>query len=400
MKTKTFLLPLSLLVAMLALSCQPKAVSECDKALDWSVRMADSELTRGVPGAAVDSPRFKWDYAVGVGLKGLLDLYDLTGEQKYYDYVADFSDKVVADDGSIKTYRLEEYNIDRINTGKVFFRVYDQTGNEKYRKALDLLRSQLDTHPRNEDGGLWHKDIYPHQMWLDGLYMGGPFWAEYTSRYGSPEDYQPLITWFRTMDEHCYDPGMDLYRHACDVSREMPWADPKTGWSEHCWGRGMGWFFMSAVDAIEFIPEDVEGREVVLGIIGKLASMVKRTQDPDSGAWYQVIDRSGDDGNYLEATCTGMFMYSLLKGIRLGVIDRSYLPVARKAYEGFIRTFVTEDENGLLNISNCCMGAGLGGTPYRSGNYEYYIYEARKGDNSPFATGSFIMAGVEFEKLK
>lgn len=382
-----------------AVSCSQQK-SESYNALDWSVRMADSELVRGLPGTNVDSPRFKWDYSAGVGLKAFLDLYETVGDQKYYDAVYTFSDKVVSEDGSIKTYSVEEYNIDRINTGKAFFRIYDKTGDPKYKKALDLLRSQLDGHPRNDDGGLWHKAIYPHQMWLDGLYMGGPFYAEYTARYGQKEAYQDLINWFRTMDEHCYDPGTDLYRHACDVSRQMPWADKETGWSDHCWGRGMGWFFMSAVDAIEFIPKDEPGREVVEMVIGKLGAMVKRMQDPETGVWYQVIDRSGDEGNFFESTCTAMFTYCLVKAVRLGYLDRSYLKVARKAYDGFIKTFVTEDENGLLNVSNCCAGAGLGGTPYRAGDYNYYINEARRSNNSIFANGPFIMAGVEFSKLK
>lgn len=386
--------------AVMAVACT--GVKQSDY-MAWSVKMADSEVTRGVPGANVDSPRFKWDYAVGVDLKALLDIYDATGDEKYYAPVLEFADKVVAEDGSIKTYQLEEYNIDRVNTGKIFFRIYDKTGNEKYRKALDLLRSQLDTHPRNEDGGLWHKAIYPHQMWLDGLYMGGPFWAEYTARYGNRggdvhEAWQGLITWFRTMDEHCYDPATDLYRHACDVSCQMPWADKETGWSDHCWGRGMGWFFMSAVDALPFIPEDEPGRDVVLKVINKLASMVARTQD-ESGAWYQVIDRSGDEDNYLEATCTAMYTYSLLKAVRLGYIDKSYLAVAKKGFEGFIEQFVSEDENGLLSTSDCCMGAGLGGTPYRSGDYNYYVHEARRGSNSTFANGPFIMAGIELQLL-
>ena len=378
------------------------ALTACTAKAPLSLRVVESEMARCPEATFLDGQegRLKWNYTTGLELKSFLDVYEATGREEILDYVDAWYDAIIAEDGTIATYKKSNYSTDHVCPGRTLFQLYDITGKEKYRTAMDSLYVQVLEQPRTEDGGFWHKQVYPGQMWLDGLYMGGPFWAEYTARYGQPADYQPLITWFRTMDEHCYDPGTDLYRHACDVSREMPWADKQTGWSDHCWGRGMGWFFMSAVDAIEFIPEGVEGREVVLKIIGKLASMVKRTQDPESGAWYQVIDRSGDEGNYLESTCTGMFMYSLLKGIRLGVIDRSYLPVARKAYEGFIKTFVTEDENGLLNVGECCMGAGLGGTPYRSGNYEYYCYEARKGSNSPFATGSFIMAGVELEKLK
>lgn len=386
--------------SLLSLSCSKKELQPADEPLVWAGRMADSQITKGIGGTNVDSPRFKWDYSAGVGLKSLLDLYELTGEKKYNDYVLSFADKVVSEDGTIKSYNVEEYNIDRVNTSKIFFRIYDQTGDEKYKQALDLTRTQFEGHPRNEDGGLWHKEIYPHQMWLDGIYMGAPFYAEYASRYGDSSDFQYIINWFRTLSLHCYDPSTDLYRHACDVSRQMPWADSVTGQSDHCWGRGMGWYFMGAVDALEFIPESEVGHGLVADTVKKLASMVKRMQDPVTGTWYQVIDRSGDEGNYLEATCTAMFTYSLLKAVRLGYIDDSYLDVAVKGFNGFVAQFISEGEDGLLNVSDCCMGAGLGGTPYRSGTYEYYIKEARRGPNSTFAMGPFVMAGVELARIR
>lgn len=306
---------------------------------------------------------------------------------------------VIHQDGSIETYKLEEYNIDRLNSGKMLFRIYEQTKDEKYKKALDLLRSQLDTHPRNADGGFWHKKIYENQMWLDGLYMGQPFYAEYAYRNNRVNDYADIINQFVTVARHNYDPKTDLYRHACDVSKREKWADKTTGWSQHCWGRAMGWYAMACVDVLDFIPEHEAGRESVIEILNKLAAQIKRTQDPATGVWYQVIDRSGDEGNYLESSCSTMFVYTLLKALRKGYICPSYMEVAKKGYEGLLTQFIEVDDKGVVSITKGCAVAGLGGKPvYRTGDYNYYITEKIR-SNDAKAVGPFIMASLEWERL-
>ena len=243
----------------------------------WSVRMAESEMVRCPESWQLDfQTRLKWDYCHGLELQAMLDVYDAYGDKKFFDYAVAYADTMIHQDGSIETYKLEEYNIDRLNSGKMLFRIYEQTKDEKYKKALDLLRSQLDTHPRNADGGFWHKKIYENQMWLDGLYMGQPFYAEYAYRNNRVNDYADIINQFVTVARHNYDPKTDLYRHACDVSKREKWADKTTGLSQHCWGRAMGWYAMACVDVLDFIPEHEAGRESVIEILNKLVAQIKQ----------------------------------------------------------------------------------------------------------------------------
>ena len=328
----------------------------------------------------------------------MLDVYDRYGDKGIFDYAVAYADTMVNDNGSIKTYKLHEYNIDRLNPGKYLMRVYEQTKNEKFRMAVDTLRSQLDTHPRNEDGGFWHKKIYPNQMWLDGLYMGAPFYAEYAKRNNRVNDYQDIINQFVTSAKHTYDPSNGLYRHATDVSRKERWANPETGQSQHSWGRAMGWYAMALVDALEFIPTNEPNREQMLSILDNVAFQIRRLQDPATGVWYQVLDKSGEPGNYLESSASAMFVYSLLKGIRLGYIDPMYMETALKGYNGIIKEFITVDENGVVSLNQACAVAGLGGKNYRMGDYDYYINEEIR-SNDPKAVGPFIMGSLEYERL-
>ncbi|NDV81265.1 glycoside hydrolase family 105 protein [Bacteroides sp. 51] len=366
----------------------------------WSVRMVESEMIRNPESWQLDfQSRLKWDYCHGLELQAMLDVYDTYGGEHIFDYALAYADTMVQADGSILTYKLEEYNIDRLNPGKYLFRIYDQTKNVKYKKAIDLLRSQLDTHPRNDDGGFWHKKIYPNQMWLDGVYMGSPFYAEYAYRNSRPQDYADVVKQFLLAAKHTYDPKTKLYRHATDIARKERWGDPVTGQSAHSWGRAMGWYAMAFVDALDFIPKHEAGRDSMLVILNNIVEQVKRIQDEKTGLWYQVLDRSGDKGNYLEATCSTMFIYTIFKAVRMEYIDKSYLEVAMKGYNGILNTLMKVDQNGVISISNCCAVAGLGGANYRSGTYEYYLSEPVR-DNDPKAVGPFIMASLEWERLQ
>lgn len=366
----------------------------------WSVRMAESEMIRWPESWQLDfQPRLKWDYCHGLELQSMLDVYDRYGDSRFFDYALAYADTMVNADGTIKMYKREEFSLDRVNSGKFIFRIYEQTKDEKYRKALDLMYSQFADHPRNDDGGFWHKKIYPNQVWLDGIYMGTPFYAEYAFRNNRVNDYADIVNQFLMAARHTYDPANGLYRHACDVSRKERWADPVTGQSLHCWGRALGWYAMAFVDALDFIPEHEAGRDSMLTIFNNVAAQVKRLQDARTGQWYQVLDKSGEAGNYLESSCSAMFIYSLFKGVRKGYLDKSYLEVAVKGYEGFLKEFVQVDENGLVTITRACAVAGLGGKNYRSGDYDYYINEAIR-DNDPKVVGPFILASLEWERLQ
>lgn len=364
----------------------------------WSVRMTESEMVRNPESWQVDfQPSLKWDYCHGLELGAMMDVYDRYGDAKFYEYALAYADTMVNEDGTIKKYKLTDYSLDRINSGKMLFRIYEQTKNDKYKKALDLLRSQFDGQPRNADGGFWHKKVYPNQMWLDGLYMGTPFLAEYAYRNNEPQAYQEVINQIKIVARHTYDPANGLFRHACDVSKREKWADKETGQSQHCWGRALGWYMMAIVDDLDFIPQHEPGRDTVLVILNHIAETLKKYQSPE-GLWYQVMDKSGEPGNYLESSCSAMFVYSLFKAVRKGYIPSSYFAVARKGYEGILNEFIKVDDNGLVSITKACAVAGLGGKNYRMGDYDYYIHEQIR-DNDPKAVGPFILASLEWEGL-
>ena len=397
MRHTPFATPFVLLLVLCLSACTQQPQPDTP----WALRLAESEMVRCPEAWQLDfQKRLKWDYCHGLELRAMLDLYDRYGDSRFYDYALAYADTMVNADGTIKTYHREEFSIDRINSGKLFFRIYEQAKDEKYEKALALLRSQLDEHPRNADGGFWHKKVYPHQVWLDGVYMGTPFLAEYAYRHNQVKDYADVVNQILMAARHTYDPATGLYRHACDVSRQQRWADPTTGQSAHTWGRAMGWYAMAIVDALDFIPRQEAGRDSVLDILSNIATQLARYQDPKTGLWYQVMDRSGDEGNYTEATCSAMFTYALFKAVRMGYIDKSYQQTAERGYQGIVQNLLFTTDDGLLNIDRCCAVAGLGGdNNYRSGDYDYYIHETVRA-NDPKAIGPFILAELEREKVR
>lgn len=369
------------------------------KELPMSVRLAESEMVRCPESWQLDfQPKLKWDYCHGVELQAFLRLEEMYGDSRYFDYAEAYCDTMVREDGSVVAYKREEFSLDRVNTGKILFNMYARTGEEKYKKALDLMYSQFKDQPRTKEGGFWHKKVYPHQMWLDGLYMGCPYYAEYAARYNRPEAFQDIINQFCVVARHTYDPATGLYKHAWDESREMFWCDKQTGQSAHSWGRAMGWFAMAIVESLEFIPVNEPNRDSLLAILDNVLVQIERYQDSKTGLWYQVLDRSGDKGNYLESTVSAMFIYSIYKGIRLGVVPAKYMAVADKGFEGFMKRFIKVDKSGVVSITDCCAVAGLGGKNNRSGDYDYYINELIR-DNDPKAIGPFINACLERERL-
>ena len=365
-----------------------------------SVRMAESVMKRNPEPWMIDfRKKPKWEYTQGLVLKAMMQVWVETGDKRYFDYVKTYYDQFVDDNGRIWLYKLKDYNIDRINPGKVLFRLYQETGDEKFRKAISLLRDQMKTHPRTSEGGFWHKKIYPHQMWLDGLYMGSPFLAEYAETFEEPDLFDDVCRQFILMEKHARDEKTGLLYHGWDESRNQRWADPETGCSPHFWGRGMGWYAMALVDALDFIPENHPKRHEVIAILNRLASAISSVQDDDTGLWYQVLDQGGREGNYLESSASCMFVYALLKGIRQGVVPSRYLAVAQKGYQGILTHFIEEKQDGEVHLHKVCAVAGLGGNPYRDGSYEYYIGTLVR-SNDPKAVGPFILASLELESMK
>ncbi|WP_442846404.1 glycoside hydrolase family 88/105 protein [Leeuwenhoekiella sp. H156] len=360
----------------------------------WSVQMAQSIMERNPKAYQIDGrDTQKWDYVHGLVLKAFLDIHDTTNDTTYLKYVVEYADDLINEDGSIETYKLADYNIDMINAGKLLFAIYDSTKNEKYLKAAQLLKSQLEDHPRTTEGGFWHKKRYPSQMWLDGLYMGAPFYAEYTTAFEEGKNLDDVAKQFQLIQKYAVDPETKLLYHGWDESKEQRWANPETGVSPNFWSRSLGWYAMALVDVLDYFPEDHPKRLELIDYLQQLAEALVPFQD-ESGLWYQVTNMGEKEGNYLEASGSSMFAYAFAKGANKGYLDTKFKDVANKAFDGLTNELIVRNEDGTITLTQVCAVAGLGGDPYRDGSYEYYINE-RKQDNDPKGTGPFIMAAIQ-----
>lgn len=358
---------------------------------------ANSEMKRFPQAWQLDhGKRLYFGYAQGVGCQAMLEVWKATNERKYLDYVIEWADTIINDKGEIHLYKVETYNIDYINPGKILFEVYRQTGNVKYKLAMDRLVAQMKMHPRTLEGAFWHKLIYQHQIWLDGLYMGSPFLAEYAVTFNQPEWIEDVINQFLICARHTYDAKTGLYYHAWDESKKQRWANKETGQSPNFWGRSVGWWFMALVDVLDFIPENHSQRPDLIKMIQGLAETLPKYQD-ETGLWHQVLDKGDKEGNYLEASVSSMFMYSYAKAVDKGYIEKDYRKVAEKAYDGLMKILIVKNDDGMLTLTKCCAVGGLGGSPYRDGSFEYYVNE-RIRDNDSKATGPFIMGCLELGK--
>jgi unsaturated rhamnogalacturonyl hydrolase len=361
--------------------------------------MTESEMKRNPESWMVDfSTRLTWNYCHGFELGAFLDVWEKTGNQKYFDYVLSYADSIVNEDGSIKTYRPEEYSLDRLNTGKILFPIYRQTKDEKYRLALNLLRSQVEKHPKTSIGVFWHKKIYPYQVWLDGIYMGCPFLAQYAATFNEPELFDLVAQQIIETERVTKDIKTGLLFHGWDESRQQRWSDPITGHSPNFWSRAIGWYMMALVDVLDYFPESHPKRGDIIRILNDLSVALEKYRDPATGMWYQVTDKIGAEGNYLESSGSAMFIYTWIKGSQKGYLPPSFSKKARKAYQQFVKQFVKKNSDGTISITNVCEVAGLGGEKeYRDGSYAYYISTPRR-DNDPKAVAPFIKMSVLLDK--
>ena len=370
----------------------------------YSVKMMMSEMLRNPDATWLDGRQGdrKWNYTTGLELKSFLDVahrYDLPYA---VDYVRDWADTMATDEGKVYGYKLENYNLDHICPARIYFDLYFMTGDQKYRRELREIRRQLDTQPRTESGEFWHKQIYPHQVWLDGLYMALPFYTQYARRFGPGEDrdslYRDIVHQFVEAARNTRDPETGLFRHAWDESRKMFWADPSTGQSDHAWGRADGWYAAALVDVLDYLPEKDPGRKTLISQLEYLLTSVKKYADPETGMWYQVLDCPGREGNYLESTCSAMFTYAVLKGVRCRYLSAEWRDYALDLYDRLVKTFIRENPDGTVSLTSCCSVGGLGGRQNRAGDYAYYLSEPVI-DNDCKGVGPFIWASLEYEAL-
>jgi unsaturated rhamnogalacturonyl hydrolase len=384
-----------LLVSSLCLVWMSPAMAQSGTLSERMASTAMNALYRDVARNESGKPA-RWTYDFGVVLKGIEGVWFRTAERRYFEHIRQGLDSFVNADGTIRTYQLEDYNIDNVLLGRSLLLLYKVTGEEKYRKAAGLLREQLRSHPRTSEGGFWHKKIYPSQMWLDGLYMGEPFYAEYAATFHEDGAFDDIAKQFILMELHSRDAKTGLLYHGWDESRQQRWADPVTGRSPNFWGRAMGWYAMALVDTLEFFPKDHSQRTALLGILKRLAGAIEKYQEPKSGLWYDVLDKGSAKGNYLEASAACMFVYSLAKAVRLGYLPTAYLRVAQSGYRGITTRFIETEPTGQVNLKGTVSVSGLGGNPYRDGSYEYYLKE-RVVTNDPKGVGAFLLASNEIE---
>jgi len=334
-----------------------------------------------------DSTAIRWAYDNGVVWKGLEGLWYNTGDARYFKYVQHQMDRLVDKEGNIRTYKLEDYNLDNILCGRILLTLYNVTGQKQYYKAATTLREQLRQQPRTSQGSFWHKKKYTEQVWLDGLYMAQPFFAEYAAEFHEDSLFDDIVKQFTAIETNTRDKATGLLYHGWDESKLEKWADKQTGRSPHFWARAMGWYGMALVDAMDYMPAN---RRVFLEpILARYAAAIKKVQDPASGCWWDILDKPNEKGNYPEASASCMFVYTLAKGVRKGYLPNTYRIVAEKGWQGVQKKFFSNGTlEGTVSVS------GLGGNPYRDGSYNYYISE-KVVPNDPKGVGAFLLAADE-----
>lgn len=369
----------------------------------------ESALQACVPGA------LRWNYETGLVLGAIQKASVKHFAHRYNDRVRELVDSLVAPDGSIHGYLKEEYNLDQINSGKVVFDVWKDSGDARYRVAFESLMNQLATQPRTDSGAFWHKKIYPYQVWLDGLYMFGPFYARYAAEFSRPELFRDLCGQLLHARDTMKDNATGLYYHAWDESRRQRWSNPGSGLSPHIWGRAVGWLSMALIDILDWLPADHTARPEIEEMFRDLMSSAAAAQD-GSGLWFQILDMPTREGNYLEESASSMFTYSMYKGMRTGILGsggssakanatigtatsaaagtEGFSAAADKALAGLVSRFISKDEAGRLHVNGICKVAGLGGNPYRDGSYAYYMSEPIVSDDFK-GSGPFVLALCE-----
>jgi unsaturated rhamnogalacturonyl hydrolase len=366
----------------------------------WSVRMADATIAHHPNPALMEDPEPEWRYSSSFAVHAIARLGVETGNQRYIDYALRYVEPFIDEQGRIvtNTYDPKKYRLDDVLPGRVLLLLHARTRDERFLAGPRQLAEQLKTQPRTRDGGYWHKQIYPHQMWLDGIFMDCPFMVEFARRANEPAWHDEAVNQILTIAKHTHDPKTGLYYHGWDESRKEKWADPQTGCSRNFWGRAVGWYALGIVETLRALPADHPRRGDVLDVFRRLADAIAEVQDPQTGLWWQVLDQPKRAGNYLESSASSMFVYALAAGARLGYLDARHAKVARRGYDGIIQRFIDVDPaSGHVSLKDTCQVAGLGGRPYRDGSYEYYIREPRV-SNDPKGVAPFILAAMEMER--
>ncbi len=340
-----------------------------------------------------ETPKYEYDYALlGDAIYKLKDI-----DPKYGAYMKNYIDYFLHDDGEIDGQKTSDYNIDRVRPGNSMITLYRDYGDEKYKKGIETLVTQMEGQPRTNAGGYWHKKSYPYQMWLDGLYMASPFLSRFAKEFDQPQWFDEVTFQLQEAYKRTLDEKTGLIYHAWDESREQRWCVKETGQSKHFWSRATGWYMMALVDVLEVLPEAHKDREHILTILNDLSEALLKVRDPETGLWSQVIDRGGDEGNYVEASGSAMIIYTYAKAAKNSWLPPKFLTIANASFDSMVKNLVRKDDEGFVVLTNTCGACGLGGNPYREGDYQYYVSE-KKVDNDSKGVGPFILAAIELNK--
>lgn len=366
---------------------------------------------------------------MGIELEGMLDTYLRYGGEDILKYCKEYTNTMIYADGNIRGFNILDYNLDNIRTGHFVTRMYQKYPEPKNLLAMQLMMKQLQNQPRTiADKVFWHKAIYAYQVWLDGIFMGLPFRTLTAPITTSAKDakkgavtkiYDDAVNQLKITYNRTFDPKTGLNRHAYDETRKTFWADKETGLSQHCWGRAQGWYTMALIEVLDALPENYARRSEVLDLLQKDFDAILKWQDEKSGLWYQVMDSPGEEGNYLESTCSSMFTYALLKAYRKGYVNEKYRDAGIRAYQGIIKNFIKVHPDKTISLTQCCEVAGLGPAATdevvaamkkinpkgsvkenrrRDGSYKYYLSEPIR-NNDAKGVGPFIWASLEMEQL-
>ncbi len=384
----------------------------------FSEWMTCSEMKRVPQSYLLDfSKKPKWSYVMGIELEAMLDTYLKYGNDAIRDYCLTYTDTMIRPDGTIRGYKLADYNLDNVRTGHFVTRLNEHFPQDKNFEAMRTMMKQLEKQPRTKEGVYWHKAIYAYQVWLDGIFMGLPYRVLTAPQFHKGKKltkiYDDAVDQLKKTYERTFDPATGLNRHAWDENRDMFWSDNTTGLSQHCWGRAQGWYTMALVEILDALPADYKRRGEVEELLEKTLTNVVKWQDKETGLWYQVMDSPEREGNYLESTCSSMFAYAMLKAVRKGYADKKYLEPGKKAYMGIINNFIRINPDATISLTDCCAVAGLGPgksssvlkaapkvkeNTRRDGSYAYYLSEPVR-DNDAKGVGPFIWASLEMEDL-
>lgn len=357
------------------------------------------------------SSKPKWSYVMGIEMEGMLDTYEhyKEGNNAILDYLKEYPAKMIDEKGNITGYKYEDFNLDNVRTAKFILRMHNLFPTKGTEKALKTLFKQLQNQPRTKEGVYWHKAIYANQVWLDGIFMGLPFYCNYAVQTLKPKKAEKYLNdavdQMVKTDYRTYDEKTQLWKHAWDETHQQFWANKEDGKSQHCWARALGWYVMAMTECLDAMPENYARRQEVIDLLNKAMKSVVKYQDKKTGVWYDVLDVKSDK-NYLESTASSMFAYVLLKGYRKGYLSEEYLKAGVKAYNGILKQFIKVNADKTISLTRCCAVSGLGPGPgpyvkkpnyKRDGSFEYYMSEPIR-DNDAKGVGPFIWASLEMEQ--